>query len=122
MAAGLAATLEISHSKTKKLPQPPSVLAPTEATTALINNYVEGIKHIMQTYCNIVKTNSGLKSAIQELWKLEKTSQQNLPSESISFKAFTLSLQTALMIAEFSLKEKENKGVFFNADLVKNRV
>ena len=121
MATGLASVLDISKTSTTALP-PPKVDAPTDETIALANNYIEQVKQIMQTYCNIVKTNSGLKSAIQELWKLEKTSQQNLPSESISFKAFTLSLQTALMIAEFSLKEKENKGVFFNADLVKNRV
>ena len=72
----------------------------------------------MQTYCNIVKTNSGLSIAIQELWKIRNTSQQNLPSESISYKAFNLTLNTALMIAQASLEEKENKGVFFNADLV----
>src|SRR5699024_4408045 len=88
MATGLAATLEVDHNKTGVLPKPPVVHAPTEDTKTLTNNYVERIKEIMQTYCNIVKTNSGLDIAIQELWKIRNTSQQNLPSESISYKAF----------------------------------
>lgn len=118
MATGLAATLHVDHHDKRALPESPEVYAPSEDTISLANNYIERIKEIMQTYCNIVKTNSGLSIAIQELWKIRNTSQQNLPSESISYKAFNLTLNTALMIAQASLEEKENKGVFFNADLV----
>lgn len=118
MATGLASTLKVGHNNTMTLPQSLEVYAPSEDTIALTNNYIERIKEIMQTYCNIVKTNSGLSIAIQELWKIKNTSQQNLPSESISYKAFNLTLNTALMIVQTSLEEKENKGVFFNADLV----
>lgn len=120
MAAGLAEeAFEITQNRELALSQPPKVLAPTESTMAIAQSYVERIQHTMQTYCSIVKTNNGLKLAVQELKQLEKESQQNLPKESISFMTFNLSLDTALMIAEFSLEEKENKGVFFNADLVK---
>lgn len=121
MATGLAeefAAAGIERASLDDALSPPMVQAPGQRSTLLAEKYLNQIREIMQTYCSVVKTTQGLQIALKSLRKLEEEAISALLEDNISLVNLRLSLTTALMIVQYSLERKENKGVFYNADLV----
>src|SRR5690606_33880898 len=96
---------------------PPVVTPDNPETSLLATKYLNQVQDIMQTYCSVVKTTQGLHVALQQLKQVEQEAANDLSMESISFIDLKLSLSTALLIVELSLKVKKNQGVFYNTDL-----
>lgn len=82
-----------------------------------VGKYLEELKKVMQKYCAVVKTTSGLQEAARSLKLLEEDAEASMPSESFALKSLRMTLYTAKRIVEDSLEAKENKGVFYNRDL-----
>lgn len=87
------------------------------SSALLSENILNEIRAIMQQYCSVVKTTSGLQKALTILQELEQKAIATLPQDSLDFTRLQLSLLTAKMIAEDGLAVNENKGVFYNEDL-----
>lgn len=120
MATGLAEDLAVTgfvKPFSDETLSPPSITPSDSQTLLQAEKYLNQIREIMQSYCSVVKTTQGLKTALQALQELEKEATQELPLKSFSYIDLKLSLSTALLIAELSLEVKKNQGVFYNADL-----
>ena len=120
MAIGLAEDIAAGKIQMKKseerLPAAPE-LTMEESHDERSEKYLLKIKEIMQQYCSVVKTTTGLKLAEQGLSLLEEDVQSALPPQSFFRINLLLAVHAAKRIVEKSLEAKENKGVFYNQDL-----
>lgn len=124
MAISLAEHLSagvIENNIYEKLPAAPK-LTMDDLNGVLAENFLNEIQDIMQQHCSVVKTTSGLQAAAQTLSQLERDVLSNLPPHGFCRVNLQLSLYTARRIVEESLKAKENRGVFYNQDLVKSSI
>jgi len=72
----------------------------------------------MQSNCSVVKTTEGLHTAAAQLEEVEIRIKKAFSSENFDGINLLLSLYTAKLIVTYSLKASENRGVFYNDDLV----
>lgn len=90
----------------------------SEQTAIQAENYLNEVREIMQDNCSVIKTTAGLKTAAQKLQQLEKKAISCLSPQSFDLINFQLSLYAAKMIVKFCLKATQNRGVFYNENLI----
>ena len=75
------------------------------------------IQNLMQQYAGIVKSNEGLKEALNQLDEIKYKSEINNIFNLIDFENTCL-LEVALLLIKDALSQTANKGVFYNINLV----
>lgn len=81
-------------------------------------SFLNEIREVMQSNCSVVKTTEGLHAAAGQLEEVEIRIKKAFSSENFDGINLLLSLYTAKLIVTYSLKASENRGVFYNDDLV----
>lgn len=118
MATTLAKSMALSNfnKPQEDIPIAPWLYSNSESRS-LATQYMQRLKEIMQTYSAVIRSNSGLQTAHSLLLELQAKAEMHFLSHSYDWKKINLSLQAAILIVEFSINAKENKGVFYNSDL-----
>jgi L-aspartate oxidase len=75
------------------------------------------IQKIISSNAGIVKSNEGLKKAMLQLLEIKAEALECDEFNLFDFEANCL-LETAILLIQDALNQKENKGVFYNVDLV----
>ncbi len=75
------------------------------------------VQFIMSKYAGIVKTNEGLRKALDQLNEIKNSSILDDNFDLNDFESNCI-LEAALILIQDALLQKANKGVFYNADLV----
>lgn len=75
------------------------------------------IQKIISSYAGIVKSNEGLKKAMLQLLEIKDEALECDEFNLIDFEANCI-LESAILLIQDALNQKENKGVFYNIDLV----
>jgi L-aspartate oxidase len=75
------------------------------------------IQNLMQKYAGIVKSNDGLEDALNQLNEMKNNSEFNNIFNLIDFENTCL-LEVAILLIKDALSQTDNKGVFYNIDLV----
>lgn len=74
------------------------------------------IQKIISRYGGIIKSNEGLNQAMNQLLEIKSKAIESDKFSLSDFEANCI-LETALLLIQDALNQKENKGVYFNVDL-----
>ena len=80
--------------------------------------YFQESRKIMQQYCGVNKNTAGLQKAAELLEEMENLLNQQQFEKHIELVNLKLTLYSARRIIGFSMAADENKGVFYNQDLI----
>lgn len=75
------------------------------------------VQLLMSKYAGIVKTNTGLNEALRELIEIKDCAVQNNKFDFSDFETNCI-LEVSILLIKDALLQTENKGVFYNLDLV----
>lgn len=78
------------------------------------------IQKIISSSAGIVKSNEGLTRAMKKLLEIKSKAIECAEFSLHNYEANCL-LETAILLIQDALSQKENKGVYFNVDLIKNQ-
>lgn len=78
------------------------------------------IQKIISSSAGIVKSNEGLTRAMKKLLEIKSKAIECAEFSLPNYEANCL-LETAILLIQDALSQKENKGVYFNVDLIKNQ-
>ena len=78
------------------------------------------IQKIISSSAEIVKSNEGLTLAMKKLLEIKSKAIECAEFSLPNYEANCL-LETAILLIQDALSQKENKGVYFNVDLIKNQ-
>ena len=78
------------------------------------------IQKIISSSAGIVKSNEGLTLAMKKLLEIKSKAIECAEFSLHNYEANCL-LETAILLIQDALSQKENKGVYFNVDLIKNQ-
>jgi aspartate oxidase len=74
------------------------------------------VQQIMSKYAGIIKTNQGLKEALEQLSKT-KEKAEFIPNFNMECFEANCILEVAIMLVQDAQNQTTNKGVFYNIDL-----
>ena len=86
-------------------------------TLATYNYDLQTIQNILSTYAGIVKSTAGLSKALELLLEIKNKTPKDSVFSFASFEAGCV-LETAILLIQDAQEQKENKGVFYNINLV----
>ncbi len=86
-------------------------------TPATYNYDLCAIQNIMSTYAGIKKSTAGLSKALELLLEIKNKTHKDSVFSYTSFEAGCV-LETAILLIQDAQQQKENKGVFYNINLV----
>ncbi len=75
------------------------------------------IQLLMSKYAGIVKTNEGLKRALEQLLNIKNASTVNLEFNLYDFESNCI-LEASILLIQDALRQTSNKGVYYNTSLV----
>jgi L-aspartate oxidase len=75
------------------------------------------IQKIISSSAGIVKSNEGLIQAMQQLLEIKSNAVESAEFSLPNYESNCL-LETAIILIQDALNQKENKGVYFNIDLI----
>jgi L-aspartate oxidase len=78
------------------------------------------IQKIISSSAGIVKSNEGLTRAMKKLLEIKSKAIECAEFSLPNYEANCL-LETAILLIQDALSQKENKGVYFNVDLINNQ-
>lgn len=97
-----------------------NLFSPTDIKTSpLLKVDKSEIQKIISSSAGIVKSNEGLTQAINKLLEIKSKAIESDKYSLRNYEANCL-LETAILLIQDALSQKENKGVYFNVDLIKN--
>ena len=97
-----------------------NLFSPTDIKTSpLLKVDKSEIQKIISSSAGIVKSNEGLTQAMKKLLEIKSKAIESDKYSLPNYEANCL-LETAILLIQDALSQKENKGVYFNVDLIKN--
>jgi aspartate oxidase len=75
------------------------------------------IQKIISSTAGIVKSNEGLNKAMHQLLEIKSKAIECAEFSLSNYEANCL-LETAILLIQDAINQKENKGVYFNVDLI----